>query len=156
MYVGFAMVFLALYIVLRKVKEGRMAIAMILALLGVGIFLATTNPLSMLSLSNQYAAATTDAQRSVLLVAGQTVLTNTNQRLLGGFNMGLFLVSVTGLIVSSVMLRSNSFRRLTGYMGILANVVSLADYLREALAAPVAVTLIVILSYLFSQQSGFS
>jgi hypothetical protein len=105
----------------------------------------------MLSLSNQYAAATTDAQRSVFLAAGQTVLTNTNQRLLGGFNMGLFLVSVAGLIVSSVMLRSNSFSRLTGYMGILANVVSLADYLREALAPPVAVALVVILSYaLFS------
>jgi hypothetical protein len=147
MYVGFAILFVALYVVLRNVDEGRMAIATTVALLGVGVFLATTNPFSMLSLSNQYAAATTDAQRSVLLAAGQTVLTNTNQRFLGGFNMGLFLVSVAGLIVSSVMLRSNSFSRSTGYVGILANVVSLADYLREALTPPVAVTLLVVLSY---------
>ena len=59
--------------------------------------------------------------------------------------MGLFLVSVAGLIVSLVMSWSNSFSRLTAYVGILANVLSLADYLREALVPSVAVALLVIL-----------
>ena len=98
MYAMFTLVFLALYVVLRKANEGRMAIALTFALLGIGIFFATNNPFSMLSLSNQYAAATTDAQRSTFLAAGQAVLANTNQRAVGGFNMGLFLVSVAGLI----------------------------------------------------------
>jgi len=146
MYALFAMIFLALYIVLRKANEGCIAIAMTLALLGIGIFLATNNPFSMLSLSDQYAAARTDAQRSMFLAAGQALLANTNQRAVGGFNMGLFLVSVAGLIVSLVMFRSNSFSRSTAYVGILANVLSLADYLREALVPPVAVTLLVILA----------
>ncbi len=115
MYALFTMVFLALYVVLRKANEGCMAIAMTLALLGIGIFLATNNPFSMLSLSDQYAAATTDAQRSMFLAAGQALLANTNQRAVGGFNMGLFLVSVAGVIVSLVMFRSNSFSRLTAY-----------------------------------------
>jgi len=53
-----------------------MAIAMTFALLGVGIFFATNNPFSMLSLSDQYAAATTNAQRSTILAAGQAVLAN--------------------------------------------------------------------------------
>jgi len=145
MYALFTMVFLALYVVLREANEGCMAIAMTLALLGIGIFLATNNPFSMLSLSDQYAAATTDAQRSMFLAAGQALLANTNQRAVGGFNMGLFLVSVAGLIVSLVMFRSNSFSRLTAYVGILANVLSLADYLREALVPSVAVALLVIL-----------
>ena len=99
----------------------------------------------MLSLSNQHAAATTDAQRSTFLAAGQAVLANTNQRAVGGFNMGLFLVSVAGLIVSSVMFRSNSFSRLTAYVGILANALSLADYLREALTPSATIALLVIL-----------
>ena len=99
----------------------------------------------MLSLSNQYIAATTDAQRSTLLAAGHAVLVNTNQRAVGGFNMGLFLVSVAGLMVSSVMLKSNSFSRLTAYVGILANTMSLADYLREALTSSVTIALLVIL-----------
>ncbi len=145
MYAMFALVFLALYIVLRKANQGLMVIALTFALLGIGIFLATNNPFSMISLSNQYAAATTDAQRSTFLAAGQAVLANTNQRTVGGFNAGLFLVSVAGLIVSSVMLQSNSFSRLTAYVGILAYALSLADYLRQALTTSAIVALLVIL-----------
>lgn len=144
MYAMFTIVFLALYVVLRKANEGRMAIALTFALLGIGIFFATNNPFSMLSLSNQYAAATTDAQRSTFLAAGQAVLANTNQRAVGGFNMGLFLVSVAGLIASSVMFQSNSFSRFTASVGILANALSLADYLREALTPSAIVALLVI------------
>jgi hypothetical protein len=145
MYVMLALVFLALYFVLRKGNEGPMVIALTLALLGIGIFLATNNPFSMLSLSNQYAAATTEAQRSTLLAAGQAILANTNQRAVGGFNLGLFLVSVAGLIASSVMLRSDSFSRLTAYIGIVANALSLADYLRQALTTSATIALLVIL-----------
>jgi hypothetical protein len=145
MYAMFAIVFLALYVVLRKANEGRMAIALIFALLGIAIFLATNNPFSMLSLSDQYAAATTEAQRSTYLAAGQAILANTNQRVVGGFNLGLFLVSVAGLIASSVMLQGSSFSRLTAYVGIVANALSLADYLRQALTPSVTIALLVIL-----------
>lgn len=146
MYVLFALVFLALYVSLKRANEGWMAIVTVFALSGVGVFLATNNPFSMLSLSGQYAAATTDAQRSMLLAAGQALLVNTGQRAVGGFNIGLFLVAVAGLIVSWVMLRSDSFSTSTAYVGILANALSLVDYLREAVAAPVAVALMVILA----------
>ena len=73
------------------------------------------------------------------------MLASTNQRAVGGFNMGLFLISVAGLIVSSVMLQSNSFSRLTAYVGILAYALSLADYLRQALTSSATVALLVIL-----------
>ncbi len=117
-YALFVPMFLALYVALRRASESRMAIALTFALLGMGIFFATNNPFSMLSLSDQYAAAATEAQRSTVLAAGQAILANTNQRAVGGFNMGFFLVSVAGLIVSLVMLRSNSFSRVTAYVGI--------------------------------------
>jgi hypothetical protein len=145
MYAMFAPVFLALYVVLRKANPGLVAIALTFALLGIGVFFATNNPFSMLSLSNRHAAATTDAQRSALLAAGEAVLANTGQRAVGGFNMGLFLVSVAGLIVSSIMLQSNSFSRPIAYVGILAYVLSLADYLRQALTQSEIVALLVIL-----------
>jgi hypothetical protein len=145
MYVMFTLVFLALYVVLRKANESWMAIALTFALLGIGIFFATNNPFTMLSLSNQYAAAATDAQRATLLAAGQAVLATTNQRAVGGFNMGLFLVSIAGLTVSAVMLRSSSFSRLTAIMGILTFALSLADYLRQALTSSVIITLLVVL-----------
>jgi hypothetical protein len=145
MYAMYALVFLALYVALREADQGRMAIAITFSLLGVGIFLATNNPFSMLSLSDQYAAATTDAQRTTLLAAGQAVLANTSQRVVGGFNVGLFLVSVAGLIVSSVMLRSSSFSRSTAYVGILAHTLSLVDYLRQIVTQSAIIALLVIL-----------
>ena len=145
MYAMFALVFLALYVALREADQGRMAIAITFSLLGVGIFLATNNPFSMLSLSDQYAAATTDAQRATLLAAGQAVLANTGQRVVGGFNVGLFLVSVAGLIVSSVMLQSSSFSRSTAYVGILAYTLSLVDYLRQIVTQSATIALLVIL-----------
>ena len=145
MYGMFALVFLALYVVLREVNKSGMAIAVTLALLGIAIFFATNNPFSMLSLSRQFTAATTDANRSALLAAGEALLANTNQRAIGGFNMGLLLVSVAGLIVSSVMLRATSFRRLTAYVGILAFGLSLADYLRQAFTSSVIIALLLIL-----------
>jgi hypothetical protein len=145
MYLMLAIAFAALYVVLRKANAGLMALALLFALLGIGIFLATNNPFAMLSLSNQHAAATTEAEKSTLLAAGQALLASTNQRAVGGFNMGLFLVSIAGLIVSSVMLQSNVFSRTTAYVGLLAHALSLADYLRQALTTSPVVALLVIL-----------
>jgi hypothetical protein len=146
MYVMFALVFLGLYVVLKEGHESGMAIALTLALVGIAVFFATNNPFSMLSLSNRFAAATTDAQRYALLAAGEAVLVNTNQRAIGGFNIGLLLVSVAGLMVSSTMLTARSFRTSTAYVGILAFGLSLADYARQALTSSVAIALLVILS----------
>lgn len=144
-YALFVPLFLALYAALRRANESYMALATTLAIIGIAVFLATNNPFSMLSLSDQYAAATTDAQRSQFLAAGQAMLANTNQRAVEGFNMGFFLVSVAGLIVSAVMLRSNTFSKVTAYVGILANALSLADYFRLAFV-PAAVLLLLFLA----------
>jgi len=145
MYLMFTMMFLATYMVLRTTNQSLMIIALTFALLGIGVFFATNNPFSMLSLSNQYAIATTDAERSTFLAAGQALLSHTNQRAVGGFNMGLFLVSVAGLIISSVMFQSHAFGRSTAFVGMLAHTLSLADYLRQALTPSAIVALLVIL-----------
>jgi hypothetical protein len=141
----FVIVFTALYMALRGAGQSLMAIALPLALVGCATFFATNNPFAMLSLSNQHAAATTDAQRAALLAAGQAVLTMTGQRAVGGFNMGLLLVSVAGLIASAVMLRSHIFSRSTAWVGLLAHALSLADYVRQALtSSPVAALLVIL------------
>lgn len=145
LYVMLTLVFLTLYAALRTTNAGRMLIALTFALLGSGVFLATNNPFAMLSLSDQYAAATTEAERSTFLAAGQAVLVNTNQRAVGGFNLGLFLVSAAGLIVSAVMLQSAVFSSRTAYAGLLAHGLSIADYFREALTSSALVALLVIL-----------
>jgi hypothetical protein len=83
----------------------------------------------MLSLSDQYAAATTEAQRTMLLAAGQAMLAINRFSSPGahpgaGGYMSLLLIAVAGLITSSVMLRSDVFNRATAYVGILASAIS--------------------------------
>jgi len=145
MYAMFALMFPALYIVLRQAGPSRMVVVLVLALLGIAVFFATNNPVTMLSLSHQHAAAATEAERSALLAAGQAVLANTTQRAVGGFNLGLLLVYVAGLIASWVMLRGQSFTRTTAYLGLAAHALSLADYVRQALTSAPLIALLFVL-----------
>ncbi|WP_414470172.1 DUF4386 family protein [Methanobacterium sp. ACI-7] len=143
-YILFVPIFLALYFAIRRSGESYMLIAVILAIIGISVFLSTNNPFSLLSLSDQYAAATTEVQKSVLLAAGQAIIANTGQRAVGGFNMGFFFVSIAGLIVSAVMLRETIFSKTIAYIGIFAFVISLADYFRLIfLPSSVILTLII-------------
>jgi hypothetical protein len=100
LYLMYALVFLALFVALRPAGRSAITVSLAFAFLGIGVFLATNNPFSMLSLSDQQAVATSEAERSALLAAGQAALANTGQRAVGGFNTGLFLVSIAGLAAS--------------------------------------------------------
>jgi hypothetical protein len=144
-YALFIPLFLALFIALRRFNESYMVLAIVLAIIGITVFLATNNSFSLLSLSDQYMAATTEAQKSMISAAGQTLIANTGQRAVGGFNIGFLLISVAGLIVSTVMLRSNIFSKATAYVGILAFAISLADYFRIVLV-PSSIILILIIA----------
>ncbi|MBN1920857.1 MAG: hypothetical protein JW892_06410 [Anaerolineae bacterium] len=144
MYLAFIPVFLALAMALKKAQPGLILLALTVALLGIGVFLATNNPFAMLALSKRYAAATSAAEKSTLLAAGQALLAHTNQRAVGGFNMALFLVSIAGLLMACNMRRSAAFGSATALVGILAHTLSLADYLRQALTASPIVALIII------------
>ena len=94
-----------------------MAIATALFFVGISAFFATNTAFSMLSLSNEYATAASDAQRSMLLAAGQAMLTtfNVNQ-----FQVSYVIVSAAWLMISAVMLRSRIFGSVAAYSGILA------------------------------------
>jgi len=129
-YALFIPIFLALYMALKRLNESYMLLSITLAIVGITIFLATNNSFSMIPLSNQYLIATTEVQKSILLAAGQTLLVNTGQRAVGGFNTGFLLISIAGLLISKIMLQSNIFSKTTAYVGILAFAISLADYIR--------------------------
>jgi hypothetical protein len=111
-------VFLALYAAHRRVNKAYAALAMIISFVGVAVFLATNRAFPMLELSGQYAAATTDAQRSMLAAAGQAMLSVGKSHTPGTF-LGFFLSEVAGIAISMVMLRSKVFSKVTAYAGIL-------------------------------------
>jgi hypothetical protein len=114
-YVLLVLMFLALYIVLRRVSPSFMAIATALVFVGIATYFPSNMAFSMLSLSDQYAATTTDAQRTMLMASGQPLLTNLQS---STFYVSYILMSAAGLIISAVMLRSNIiFSKVTAYVG---------------------------------------
>jgi hypothetical protein len=117
-------VFSALWASLRRANESLVAIALILQLVATASYLASTVAFEMLTLSNQYATATTDAQRSLFLAAGQAMLVTWQGT---AFDVSYVLSALAVLIVSAVMLRSQHhlFSKVTGYAGLSAGILML-------------------------------
>lgn len=130
-YALVGLMFLALYAVLKRVNKSSMVMAIVCVLLGIGVYFSSNTAFSMLSLSDQYVAATTEAQQNLLLSSGQTMLSLSRFSSPGahpgtGGLISLFLVAVGGMIASIVMLRSGIFKRYTACVGILASTLDLA------------------------------
>jgi hypothetical protein len=117
---------LALYVVLRKVHESAMTLAVVLGLVGVVMYLASNPAIQMATLSDRYAAATTDPQRAATRAAGEAMLAIWQG---SGFHAAYLLGSVAGIVIGVVMLRSGLFSRTAGWLAILANGVGLGLYL---------------------------
>lgn len=117
-------ILLALYVALRRASESVMALATTLWFVGLVLFIASNPAFEMLSLSEGYAAATTDAQRSAFLAAGQAMLASYIEQGTA-FNVGYVLSSVAGVMIPFAMLRSGIFSRVTAYTGIAGNLLGM-------------------------------
>jgi Domain of unknown function (DUF4386) len=109
----------AIYTALRRDDEACVTFGTILFFVGMAVYLANSRAFPMLSLSSQYAAATTDAQRSLFLAAGQAMLSE------GQARAGIPLIEFACLAISAVMLRGNVFGKWTAYAGIIGNMLLL-------------------------------
>ncbi len=106
---------LALYVLLRQVSPSWTAVYLVLSLLGIICFIAARPALEMLSLYRSYAAATTEAQKAMYLAAGQSLVAIFHGT---AFQISYILGSLTGLIISLVMLKTNIFSKATAYLRI--------------------------------------
>ncbi|MHA1946104.1 MAG: hypothetical protein ACW97W_08375 [Candidatus Hodarchaeales archaeon] len=102
-----------------------------IALVGVVFFtlfyaLKDSNAFALLSLSDRYFAAS-EADKSIFLSAGEALLTINDQG--SGIYISMFLIGLSGLIISIIMLQSNVFSRKTAHFGILANGVGLSYFI---------------------------
>jgi hypothetical protein len=107
---------LAIYFAIRRDHEAYGALGTTLFFVGLAVYVASSRAFPMLSLSGQYASATTEAQRSLLTAAGQAMLAEGQSR------SGIPLVEFACLVMSVVMLRGKIFSKATAYAGILGNV----------------------------------
>jgi hypothetical protein len=116
-------VLLALYIALRRASPSAMLLATTIGLIGVVLyFVSREATFTMPALSDQYAAATTEAQKSIYLATGQTMLAIFDGT---AFDMYYLLGAVSSLIASVVMLRSKLFSNATAYAGLVTSVLML-------------------------------
>ncbi len=114
---GIPLVF-ALFWAHRKTSPSLAALALILTMIGDAVFYATNRAFPMLDLSTQYAAATTDAQRSVLEAAGQAMLAVGQSHTPGTF-LAFFLSEIAGILMAVVLLRGRLFNRMAALAGML-------------------------------------
>jgi hypothetical protein len=110
---------LALYALLRQVNTVYSALATVSAFMGLGGVFATNPNYSLVYLSNQYANAATELQRSQILTAAESVFATGMWGT--GYLMAGFLVEGALVIFSVLMLRSGTFGKGIAYLGILAH-----------------------------------
>ncbi len=141
------LIFLALTAAFWQRNKSLVSIALAAGLVGIAVSFASNISLTMLSLSQRYATAVSEAQRAELLAAGQAVLaTNDPSAAFPGTSayVSLLLIALAGLLFSVVMLRSN---RATAIVGLLASGCDLAYCLAFPLRPAVPV-------YLFLAAAG--
>ncbi len=116
---------LALHAALKHSNTTWTSIAMASILVGASVYLATNTAFSMLALSREYAAATTEAGRAAAVAAGQATLAVSQGT--GGQYTGMPLAWLGGMILSIVMLRSRTFNRATAWVGVVGLALLLAS-----------------------------
>ena len=120
--------FLVLYVTLKEIDESWALLALALGLTGL-VCLVPSRPIpEMFALSDQWAAAASEAERATYLAAGEAMLTHFHGM---AYHAHYILGSVSLLINSFLMLRSETFSNATAYVGIVTNIVVFGLYVPE-------------------------
>jgi len=127
-------VFLALAARLWSENKSLTALALASGLVGIAVSFASNISFSMISLSQQYAAAASDAQRTFLLATGQALLAMSGA--MANFPgtatyMSYLLIALAGVLLAVQLLPT---QRVTAVFGLLAGSCDLAYCLTFALS----------------------
>jgi len=123
---GSILIFLALYISLRRINESYALIALVLGLVAM-ILIVPARPIAeMFTLSNLYTSAVTETARSQALAAGDALHSLFNGT---GWIVNTVFGGISLLISSILMLRSRVFGKAAAWVGIVTNVAVLLFFL---------------------------
>lgn len=116
----FALTAFAIFAALPRKVKLYAGLGAALVFVGVALGLSTHSAFSMIHLADQYAAATTETQKTMLLAAGEAVIASDWWNSTGGFFSGLFLQGGMAYL-SLLMLRGKVFSKGAAYSGLLGN-----------------------------------
>jgi hypothetical protein len=119
------LLFLGLYSALHRCDRANALLSTVLAFAGLTLVLETPTALSLVPLSDKFAAATTDAVRSQMLSAGEALMAADIWHNTGAI-LGGILIQCGAVLISVVMLRGGVFSKLTGWLGIVMHGLDLA------------------------------
>ncbi len=117
---------LALYVALKRVNESYALIALAFGLMGVVLWL-TARPLAeVVSLSDHYAAATSEIEKNQYLAAGEALIA-----LFGGtaWLISQILLNISSALSSLLMLWSRIFSKTTAYLGVVVSIIGIGIFL---------------------------
>ena len=120
------MLFIGLYQSLRQVNPSYALIALVMGLIAVALLVPARPIIELYALSGKYAAATTEASKSLYLAAGETLLSSFDgtgwflNTLLGGFSL---------LVSAILMLRSAIYSKTTATVGIVTNLAACSFFI---------------------------
>jgi hypothetical protein len=116
--------FFALYAAHRQIYKAYAALALILYLVGIAVYISNNAAIPMFILSAKYSAATADAQRTLFAAAGEATLARGEDFTPGSF-YGFILPGIATILFSFILLRGRIFSTITAYVGILGFVLLL-------------------------------
>ena len=122
------LLFLGLFAALRASDYVNSLLSTALAFVGTTLVLATPTALSMIPLSDKFAAATSDAARNQLLAAGEAIMAADIWHSTGAI-LGGVLLQCGAVLISVAMLRGNVFNKATAWLGIVMHALDLAHIL---------------------------
>ena len=111
--------YLGLFSALKNNNFSAVLIALVLGVVGVAAYYASNTAFEMLSLSNLFAAAGDETQRTMLLAAGQSMLEVYKGT---AFDTYYVLNGIALLIFAFVALKSRIFSKTTAWFGLAAGI----------------------------------
>ncbi len=112
--------FYSIYIALKKHDNHLLRLAVLFVWVGLTMFLAAPSVFSYLNLSDKFALAVTEAEKSQLLSAGEAIKAADIWHGTGPVIGGLLMQTGT-LVISILMLGNNVFSRFTAFAGIITH-----------------------------------
>jgi hypothetical protein len=113
--------FLALYVALKHLDKSYAAIGAAVSIASQLSFLAFNVIFGLVYLSDEYAAATTDAQRAIFATAAEALVAQNNIVFANG------VVAAVGILIVSLVMLKGLFRKSIAYLGIVTGVLGIVS-----------------------------
>ncbi len=119
----FMLVYIGFYNLLKKYNKPLATVGLVAAIISIILYVVSREGLfSMMSLSGQYFAAASDAEKTAIATIGQAMLTIFNGTC---FDVSYVLGGVAIIIFSIIMIKGDVFTKATGWTGFIMGVLML-------------------------------